>query len=200
MQKHGFLACVVWYRVLLLNPEQNCLLPAFHVDLDVECEATWEDELKHNITITSDHSKHHLVDWLFGFHQYEYVFRLTHKYWILHIGTSRMNANQHSMLFLNFYRNKLSWCFFPYRQCSTDSSLLYSRQNQKQIKHMYKNQSFKMVTIYPSQSIYIYSWIQNHFRNTNKLYNVSTIHKHRYTMTQNETKKKFVAYQMSKTN
>ena len=29
-------------------------------------------EWRHNITITSDHSKYYDVDWIFGFHQYEY--------------------------------------------------------------------------------------------------------------------------------
>ena len=52
------------------------------MDLHVECEDTQDDEWRHNITIASDHPKHHNVDWVIGFHQYEFetVFRLTTKH------------------------------------------------------------------------------------------------------------------------
>ena len=70
-------ACVSWHRVLLLdvrslnslplNPS-HCLLQSLDEGLGVECEAMWEDEWKHNITIISDPPlKHHDRDWVFGF-------------------------------------------------------------------------------------------------------------------------------------
>ena len=42
----------------------------------------WEDEWKHDVTITGDHPKYCDADYVFGFHLYEYesVLRLTHKY------------------------------------------------------------------------------------------------------------------------
>ena len=38
------------------------LLQALDVDLQVESEVIWEDELGYNITIASDHPKHYNVD------------------------------------------------------------------------------------------------------------------------------------------
>ena len=55
-----------------LGPGQH-YLQALDIGLHVEFEAMWEDESRYNITIASDYSKHHEVDWVFGFHQYWYI-------------------------------------------------------------------------------------------------------------------------------
>ena len=72
---------MVWHRVLLLdvgsssshplNPGQHYFLQALDVDLHVDSEAIWENELRHNVTITFDLPKYHDVDVVFGFHQYQ---------------------------------------------------------------------------------------------------------------------------------
>ena len=38
-----------------------------------ESEAMWEDKSGHNVTIASDHPKHHDVNLVFGFHHYHHA-------------------------------------------------------------------------------------------------------------------------------
>ena len=45
----------------------------------MESKAMWEDESSHDITIICDHFNHYDVDWVFGFHYYEFPSRLTQK-------------------------------------------------------------------------------------------------------------------------
>ena len=61
----------------------------------VESEAMWKYEWRHNVTIASDHFKDHDMDWVFGFHQYQYnsALTLTPKHWNHCIGSSVENAN-----------------------------------------------------------------------------------------------------------
>ena len=84
-------ACVACCRVLMpdigssssqpLNPGRNYfLLQALNVGLHVKTEDLWEDEWKHNITISTNHCIHHNLDWVFGFHQYESVLTVTPKH------------------------------------------------------------------------------------------------------------------------
>ena len=85
LSTQGSFACVTWGRVLLPDVGSSSSLPLyFHKELDVllgfESEAKREDEWKHNACITSDIPKHHDVNWLTGFHQYESILRLTHKH------------------------------------------------------------------------------------------------------------------------
>ena len=74
---------LVWCRVLLwgagtsssnpLNPDQHYLLQARDVKFCVKSEANWENDWRHNITITCDHLKYCDVDCVFDFHKYEPV-------------------------------------------------------------------------------------------------------------------------------
>ena len=69
--------CMAWHWVLLtnagsfsshlLNPRQYYLFQALGEGLHVGLEAMWEEEWRHNVTIASDHPKHHDVNWVFGF-------------------------------------------------------------------------------------------------------------------------------------
>ena len=45
----------------------SCHPLSLDVGHHVQCEVMWEDEWKHNVTMTSDHPKHHHEDWVFGF-------------------------------------------------------------------------------------------------------------------------------------
>ena len=82
----GPLACVAWRRVVLPDvgsssrqrhePDQHNLPQALDVDLCGDSEAMWENAGR-NVSIASDHPKHHDQDWLFGFlrvHQYNNFF------------------------------------------------------------------------------------------------------------------------------
>ena len=75
-----FPACVVWCKDLLsshsLAPGQHYLPQALDVGLYAESESIWEGELRHNVIITCDHPKHHDMDWVFGFYQYQYIAQL----------------------------------------------------------------------------------------------------------------------------
>ena len=74
---------VAWQQVLfpdtgstishLLDPGKHGLLQTLDDSLSVESEVMWEDKLGHNVTIVIDHPKLPDVDWLFGFHQYQYI-------------------------------------------------------------------------------------------------------------------------------
>ena len=76
-------AWVTWRRILLLDvgysrshslyPGKHSILQRINVGPRVESEAIWEAEWKHNVTIVSDHPKLHDVDWIFGFHHYQYI-------------------------------------------------------------------------------------------------------------------------------
>ena len=97
---------IEWHRVFLpdigvssmnlLDLEQNNLLQV----LDVR----WRNY------VTIVHLKYHDVDWLFSFHQYEYisVLRSTPKHWNLRTGTSIVNATQYSMQSAKWWKSKLS--------------------------------------------------------------------------------------------
>ena len=56
------------FQLPLSHPSQHKFVLAFDIGLGVESEAMWEDEWRHNITITLDHSKYCDVNWVFGFH------------------------------------------------------------------------------------------------------------------------------------
>ena len=64
--------CVLTKSSVLLDPGEHCLLPALHVGFHVESEAMWEDKWRYNVSIISDHSKHHDVDRVFSFYEYEF--------------------------------------------------------------------------------------------------------------------------------
>ena len=80
---------MTWYRFVLpdvgfssrspVDPGQYYILQEF-VCLYVDYEAMLKDEWRHNVTITSDHHKHHNVNWLFAFHLGEYESVLTTKH------------------------------------------------------------------------------------------------------------------------
>ena len=113
----------------------------------------------HNITIASDNLKHHDVDWVFGFNQYEYksILRLTPEcFEIFVMGVPGVNVNLNSILFPNFMR-RIASLYVPKRQGQTGSSLLHGRQSLKQMKPMCEIK-FKMATIYPA-CIYIYIYM-----------------------------------------
>ena len=75
-------ANVAWHRVLLtdvrsfssypLDLDQDNPLLALSVVFCVEFGAMCEDEGRHNLSITSDQSKYHDMNWMFGFHHYEH--------------------------------------------------------------------------------------------------------------------------------
>ena len=74
----GSSACVACYRVLFLETGSSSNHPHYPGQhylqaLCVESEAMGEDDWRHNFTITSDHPKHHDMDWVFGFHHYQYI-------------------------------------------------------------------------------------------------------------------------------
>ena len=111
----GSLACVALRRVLLpdigssnsyfLDPRQHCLRQALDVNLGWVCGHI-EDEWKHNVAIVSDHFEQDNVEWVFGFHQYEYesIHRLIPKYCAIF-----ENDKQYIMLFPNFWRSNLRY-------------------------------------------------------------------------------------------
>ena len=70
---------LVWHGAVLLpdvrssssrsrHPNQYYIFLALDVGLLVESEAMWEDEWRGNITIASNHFRHHGVDWVFDFY------------------------------------------------------------------------------------------------------------------------------------
>ena len=71
-----------------LDPGQHYLYQVLDIDLRVESETIWDNELRDNVTIASDHPKHHDVDWVFSFyqHQYELVLRLRAKHSEIFVG------------------------------------------------------------------------------------------------------------------
>ena len=87
----------------------------------------------HNVTITSDHPQ--TTGCGFGFYQYEYKsfirLTLTHS----RIFVLIFRAVQHAVA--KFLEERIaSWCCFSNIKCPTDSCLLHSRQNLKQIVRM----------------------------------------------------------------
>ena len=159
-----FLAWVAFVRVLFLDIgffSWYLLDPGHHqlqqdARFRVQCKATWENEWRHNITIVNNPlPKHHDVDWMFSFNQYEYksVLKLTPKHGIIFVFklSSECYAVQYAVTkFLEKWI--LSWCCFPHRQRPIHSSLMYSRQNPKQIKHIREINHLAIAPIY----IYIY--------------------------------------------
>ena len=67
---------------LALDPSQHYFLQALDEGRRVEFEAMWVDEARYDVTIMNDHLKYLDVNWVFGFHQYEYepVLRMTPKH------------------------------------------------------------------------------------------------------------------------
>ena len=75
--------CVAWHRVFWPIIRLSSCHPFdlghhyFLQILDVvhrfESEVMSEDKLRHNVTVTSDHPKHHNMEWVFGFHQNWYI-------------------------------------------------------------------------------------------------------------------------------
>ena len=92
--KLGSSACVAWRRVLLLDvmffirqsldPEEHYPLQALFKSLRVDSKFMSKDECRHNVTITSNHSKYNSVDWKFGFHHFQYIF-WTVVLWVHHL-------------------------------------------------------------------------------------------------------------------
>ena len=116
------LLLVVWCRVLLsdtgssssrpLKPGQHYLLQALNVDFYVESEVMW--------------------DWVFGFHPYESL-RLTPNIEIFVLELPAWMPSSTTCYFQILWGKWIVlWCYFPHRQCPTDSSLLHSRQNLRQ--------------------------------------------------------------------
>ena len=90
-----------------------------------------ENKWRHSVTIASDHPKHHDIDWVFGFHQFESIPKLTPQtLWNLCIGAVSMNTKLYSMPFPNFWSNEFRQCCFPHRQCQTDCSFYTGNKTQ----------------------------------------------------------------------
>ena len=112
-----------------------------------------------NVTIASEHPKHQDVDQVFCSYQYKYEFiaRLTPKHTEMFV--LMLPAVQHDISkFLE--EEVVSLCCLPHRWHPTDSSLLHSRQNLKQIKYMLKtkNSAYRDAFITP----FLHSYI-NHY-------------------------------------
>ena len=89
------------------------------------------------------------------------------------IGASSINAKQHSIV-SKFQEDWIAlWCFFPHRECLTDSSLLCSRQNLNQRRHMHKIDNlrwqFTNCTLY-SSIFYCILWYSLYFFHINHYY------------------------------
>ena len=71
----GSSVCVAWLRLLFSDVGASCshpLDPKEHNFLRLKCEAISEAEWRYHIIIAYDHPKHHDVDRMFDFNQYEY--------------------------------------------------------------------------------------------------------------------------------
>ena len=79
----GSTAYMAWRRFFLpdiessnnqsLNLRLHYALHALDAGLCVESKTMWEDDWRHNVTLAIDHRIHHDVEWMFGFHQYQYI-------------------------------------------------------------------------------------------------------------------------------
>ena len=107
----GSPVCEAWCRVLLsdlgsscchpLNPSLIYCFPVLDAGFRIESEAIWEYDWWQDVTITSDLSKHHDVNWVSCFHRCLQIDTSTRNffYW----GFCR-ECQQYSILLLNFCR------------------------------------------------------------------------------------------------
>ena len=83
--KGDVIAEIFWVLLLVFYPSNLMYCHLFwvlEIGLHVEWDDMWTEELIHNVTIASDHSKHDNTDRVFNFHLYEckYLLRLTPKF------------------------------------------------------------------------------------------------------------------------